>query len=391
MTTASHSPARTGEWLIDPGFGVYVHIPFCLHRCHYCDFNTYADEPQLHQRYARALRLAIDAWSEKAPQVTSIFFGGGTPTLLSPGQLAGILEALRTKFSVAADAEVTIEANPETVDERVFEALLRAGFTRFSIGLQSMVSSVLVGLGRRHSPEAGLAALAAARRAGADDINADLIFGSPWESPEDWIASLEGVTGAGPDHISAYALTVEERTPLATLVATGRVENIDPDVQAERHEAAVRMLALAGYARYEISNWTREGRACRHNLLYWSGGEYAGFGAGAHAHLGGRRSWALRLPRDYIAAAEDGRSTEAGAEELSASERAGEALVLGLRVASGIDRDAFAARYGARHIEARSRPIARLKSLGLLCAEGGRLRLTERGTLVANEVFCELL
>ena len=390
MTTIL-DPARSGQWLEDPGFGVYVHIPFCLHRCHYCDFNTYENQESLHARYVDALVADIERWQGTREPATSVFFGGGTPTLLEARDLSRILGAIRDRIGIAAGAEITIEANPETVDEPKFAALLAAGFGRVSIGVQSLSPRVLTGLGRTHSPETALRSIAAARAAGFDDMNADLIYGSPWERPDDWVASLRGVVDAAPDHVSAYALTVEEGTPLATLVATGRVADVDPDVQADRHGIADEILSLAGFTRYEVSNWARPGRASRHNVLYWSAGDYLGFGAGAHAHLDGHRWWSARLPRDFIAAVRDGSSTMAGEERLEGDQRAGEALMLGLRLAGGVDTKAFERRYGRRALETRAPTLGPLQSQGLIERVGDRLRLSAGGTLLGNDVLCRLL
>ena len=385
--------ARNGEWMADPGFGVYVHVPFCLHRCHYCDFNTYEGQDALHATYVDALVEEILRWDGAVPSggATSVFVGGGTPTLLDAWQLRRVLDAIRDRVGIAPGAEVTVEANPETVDEAKFEALLAAGFDRVSIGVQSLVPRVLAGLGRRHSPEVALRAIRAARAAGVADLNADLIYGSPWERGEDWERSLRGVIDEGPDHVSAYALTIEEGTPLATLVATGRVPHVDPDVQAERHGRAEELLSAAGYRRYEVSNWARPGRSSRHNVLYWSGGDYLGFGAGAHAHVAGHRWWSTRLPRDFIAAVGTGGSTRAGEERLEPDRRAGEALMLGLRLTSGIDLDAFARRHGTGPLQARAETIGDLVSRGLLEGDGARLRVAPRATMLSDDVLCRLL
>ena len=393
---AVETPARAphvltdGRWSAAPGFGIYVHIPFCLHRCNYCDFNTYEGLDELHEPYVEALVAHIQQWTESAPPVTSIFFGGGTPTLLAPAQLARILQAIRDRFTVISGAEITVEANPETVDERVLESLLVSGFNRVSIGVQSLAPNVLERLDRTHSAKVAIAALRAARRAGVDDINADLIYGSPWETADQWRATLEGILAEETDHISAYALTVEEGTPLATLVGSGRAPQIDPDVQADRHEVAGELLATAGFDRYEVSNWARPGRASRHNVLYWSAGDYLGFGAGAHGHRAGRRSWAVRLPRDFITAVESGRPVEDGHEVLGPRARAAEALVLGLRLASGIDRRLFDANFGTEYLDSIESQLVEMRNLGLLEAED-RIRLTPRGTALASEVARRLL
>jgi putative oxygen-independent coproporphyrinogen III oxidase len=382
---------RSGRWLADPGFGVYVHIPFCKHRCHYCDFNTYEGRDDLHDDYVDALIADVTAWRGERRPATSVFFGGGTPTLLPPSRLARILDAVRATIGLEPGAEVTVEANPETVDETSFAQLLDAGFNRVSIGVQALVPRVLLGLGRTHSPERALEAIGAARAAGFEDVNADLIYGSPWERPEDWAASLAGVVDAAPDHVSAYALTIEEGTPLATLIATKRVPDVDPDVQADRYEVAQRVLSAAGYERYEVSNWARPGRASRHNVLYWSAGDYLGFGAGAHAHVAGRRSWSVRLPRDFIAAARSGKSTEAGHEVLADDQRAGEALMLGLRLAAGVDLIGMEDRFDPVPLRRLAATLDELVDQGLLERQGSVVRLTPAATLIANEALCRLL
>lgn len=391
LAVDSHRSARSGEWLAEPGFGIYVHVPFCLHRCHYCDFNTYEGLDALFEPYVDALVKDIERFEGAVAPVTSVFLGGGTPTLLDTSQLARVLGAVRRRTSVELDAEVTIEVNPETVDEAKFTALLEAGFNRFSIGVQSLLPHVLKGLGRTHSAQRALEAMTAARGAGAKDVNVDLIYGSPWERDEDWSYSLNGVIDAGPDHVSAYALTLEEGTPLHTLVATDRVPDVDPDLQARRHELASELLARAGYERYEVSNWCRPARASRHNVLYWSAGDYLGFGAGAHAHNCGRRSWSVKLPRDYIAAVEVRRSAEAGREWLSPEERATEALMLGLRLTSGIDTGAFDERFGESCLAERAGLLRGLSARGLMENQDGWLRVAESATMVANDIICRLL
>jgi oxygen-independent coproporphyrinogen-3 oxidase len=391
MTVASALPVRDGIWQADPGFGVYMHIPFCLHRCHYCDFNTYEGLEALREPYVDALVADIARTEGVGRPATSVFFGGGTPTLLSPQQLGKVIDAVERSFGIAADAEITAEANPETVDEPYLRDLLDVGFNRLSIGIQSLAPGVLERLGRTHSAGTALCALRDARAAGFTDLNADLIYGSPWESQDDWATSLAGVIDAAPDHVSAYSLIVEEGTPLHTLVATGRVPDVDPDIQAERHATAEAALGAAGYDRYEVSNWSKPGRASRHNVLYWSTGDYIGFGAGAHSHVGGRRWWGKKLPRDYIAACSDGTSTIEGDEVLVGDQRAGEALMLGLRLTSGVDVAPFEQRFGADAIASREGEIGSLEAAGLVERIDGKLRLTSGGTMLANEALCRLL
>lgn len=382
--------------------GVYVHIPFCRHRCHYCDFNTYEGLDLLHAPYVDALVGQIEAWRRRLPDAlgrpampegpaTSIFFGGGTPTLLPPRALGRILDAIGRAVGVAPDAEITVEANPETVDERVFESLLRLGFNRFSVGVQATAGEVLRALGRTHSGPRALDALAAAHSAGAINVNADLIYGSPWETPESWENALSQVADAGVQHVSAYALTVEEGTPLGRRVADGRAPDVDPDLQAERWEVAVQFLGSAGFERYETSNWATPGRACSHNLLYWSGGNYLAFGAGAHGHLDGTRWWCTRLPRDFIDQHERGEAAVAGMETLTPAERAGEAISLGLRMTQGLDLAAFDARFGRHWLAEREPVLQALERQGLVERSEGRLRVAPRATFVADDVMARLV
>jgi oxygen-independent coproporphyrinogen-3 oxidase len=391
VIVAAPTRGRIDGWVADPGFGIYVHIPFCAHRCGYCDFNTYEGLDALHAPYVDALIRAISQWDGPGEQATSVFFGGGTPTMLPPDSLGLILQAVRNRFGIVDGAEVTVEANPETIDDGVLAGLLEAGFDRISMGVQSLAPRVLAGLERKHTGGRAIEALRAARRAGFRYVSGDLIYGSVWESPDDLRRSVEGLLETGVDHVSAYALTIEEGTPLATLVKTGRVGDVDPDVQADRFEIVGELLGSAGYRRYEISNWARAGHESQHNLLYWCAGDYIGFGAGAHSHVGGRRWWATRLPRDFIDAATADLPTESGHEDLIADARAGEALMLGLRLVDGIPTVNFRSRFGPTALEKREEDISALESMGLLQRDATSLRLSAQGTLLANEVVGRLL
>lgn len=376
-----------GQWAAEPGLGVYIHIPFCKHRCHYCDFNTYEGLDALHDSYVDALIRTIETAHSDRP-AGSVFLGGGTPTLLGSDRLSRILQAVGSRIGIDEGAEVTVEANPETVDARYFEALAEAGVNRVSIGVQSLAPHVLAGLGRTHPAERALEAIAEAQSVGGLEVNADLIYGSPWERPQDWERTLEGVVALDVDHISAYALTIEEATPLATLVRTGRVADVDPDTQADRHAVAEETLGAAGYLRYEVSNWSRPGRASAHNVCYWSAGNYLGLGAGAHGHLDGRRYWNLRLPRDFITAAETG-DVEMGFEIVD--DRASEALMLGLRLSTGIDMRAFERRFGSESLPQRADVIEDLMTRGLLLRDDERLWVTPEATMLGDEVARALI
>ncbi len=382
-------------------FGVYVHIPFCETRCGYCDFNTYTASELgngvTRGTYADTLlqeiRLAADvlgdgdALGERIPPVTTLFFGGGTPTLLPAEHLKLIIDELAERFGLAADVEVTTEANPETVTPGYLAKLREAGFTRISLGMQSAVPQVLEVLDRRHRPGRPEAAVAEAHAAGFEHVNLDLIYGAPYETDADWQASLDAAIGAGPDHISAYALVVEQGTALARQVDAGIVPAPDDDVMADRYVMADETLRAAGYDWYEVSNWARtpQGR-CRHNELYWSDSNWWGFGPGAHSHLSGVRWWNVKHPARYAAMLEAGQSPAAGRETLDPTAQHTERVMLGVRMRQGLET--------AELTEAGRAAVPQLAGWGLvdrLEAEDGRVVLTQRGRLMADAVVRELL
>jgi putative oxygen-independent coproporphyrinogen III oxidase len=303
------------------------------------------------------------------PSATSAFVGGGTPSLLTPDQLGSVLAEVPRRDG----CEVTVECNPETVTEERLAGYAAAGVTRISLGVQSLVPSVLRSLGRQHDPAAVVRAVAAIRRVGFEQWNVDLIYGAAGEKAADWRRTLDGVLDLGPPHVSAYALTVEPGTPLADDPARAP----DDDVQAEAYLAAEEAFTGAGLVNYEISNWARPGSECRHNLLYWSAGDYRGFGCAAHSHAGGRRWWNVRTPERYLAAIAEGGSPEAAGEELAADDRRLEALQLALRTRDGVPAAALD-------------PADRAELDGLVVPEGDRLVLSVRGRLLANEVAVRL-
>jgi oxygen-independent coproporphyrinogen-3 oxidase len=348
-------------------FGVYVHVPFCRERCDYCAFATYTDRDHLMERYADACvdQLQRAAEDGRLAPATSVFFGGGTPSRLHPETLCRVLDAVpRTP-----GAEVTVECNPEDADDAHLGAYVRAGVTRVSFGLQSTHAHVLAGLGRRAVPDAAATIAAAVASAGVVTWNLDLIFGGAGETDADWEATLREVLALDgpPPHVSAYGLTVEPGTPLARDAA----RHPDEDAQARRYERTDAVLAEAGFAWEEISNWARPGHECRHNHLYWEGGDYLGVGSAAHSHRDGVRWWNVRTPERFVAALESGRSPEGGREELTPEQREFEALSLALRTPRGV-------------------PWSSLRDpddlAGLVVRVGERAVLTVRGRLLANEV-----
>jgi putative oxygen-independent coproporphyrinogen III oxidase len=382
--------AALGELGATP-FGFYVHVPFCVTRCGYCDFNTYTASElgggASRESYARTavdeVRLARKVLGGGAPAVSTVFFGGGTPTLLPPVDLATILAAIKAEFGLAARAEVTTEANPESVDQRALEDLRAAGFTRISLGMQSAAEHVLRVLDRSHSPGRAERCVAWARAAGFTHVSLDLIYGTPGESARDWERSVRQAIGAGPDHISAYALTVEDGTKLAARIRRGELARPDDDAMADRYLAADDLLAAAGLGWYEISNWAAgPGSACRHNLLYWSGGNWWGIGPGAHSHVGGIRWWNVRHPAAYARRIAGGISPGQGREALSAPERRTEQIMLATRLATGCPLSVLGV---AGRRAAASAVADGLADTAAFAA--GRVVLTATGRLLADAVI----
>ncbi len=375
-------------------FGVYVHVPFCRARCGYCDFNTYtaaelgggADQAAYPALIQQEIRLAAAVLPEHEAGVATVFFGGGTPTLLRPAQLGDILKSLDDAFGLAEGAEVTVEANPETVDAAALGQLRNQGINRVSFGMQSSETHVLAVLDRAHEPGRPRQTAQWARDAGFEHVSLDLIYGTPGESDDDWRRSLDAALDAGPDHISAYALIVEEGTRLAARVRRGEIAPPDDDVLADRYLIADDVLAGAGLRWYEISNWASGERArCRHNMLYWTGGDWWGFGPGAHSHIGGTRWWNVRHPSAYARSLAAGRSPAQAREVLTAAERRMEDIMLRTRLAEGAPLSVLSA--GARMSAERSVAAALLDPASFAA---GRIVLTRQGRLLADAVVRDL-
>jgi coproporphyrinogen III oxidase-like Fe-S oxidoreductase len=433
--------------LVDPGsFGVYVHVPFCLTRCHYCDFVTYTGMEGLRRPYAAALleeaAMAAAALGPAPPAVTSVFVGGGTPTLLPPGDLARLLDRLAELLPFAPGAEVTVEANPETVDAAMADGLAGAGVTRVSMGAQSFDDRVLAALGRVHDAARVGAAVATLRAAGVPAINLDLIYGGPGEDAASWSATLAAAVALGPEHLSAYALTIEPATKFGRLVAAGRLAEPAEDDLADRYDTACSTLAAAGYRHYEVSNWATDGpappadalhrpgagsgppegerspdgggapaavhspqragarggpgtdrdpglripaHAGRHNLTYWRRGRYLGLGAGAHEFDGATRRWNLAGVPAYLEAVRERRRPTDGEERLDPGQARFEALALRLRTADGLEEGA-ARTLG---VDPGGPQARELRRAGLL-APGAGLRPTEKGMFLHGEVVARL-
>lgn len=371
-------------------FGVYLHVPFCRVRCGYCDFNTYTSSELRGARqdqYADTLLREVDlaaAVLERAGgnrPASTVFFGGGTPTLLPPGDLARMLGGVRDTFGVVEGAEVTVEANPDTVSPAVAAELAASGVTRLSIGMQSAVPHVLAALDRTHDPENVRTAVSAAREAGLD-VSVDLIYGAPGESLDDWRSSLEAAVALEPDHISAYALIIEDGTKLARQIRRGEVAAPDDDLQADMYELADDLLEGGGFDWYEVSNWARgAAHRSRHNLAYWVGSDWWGFGPGAHSHIGGVRFWNVKHPAAYAQRLAAGESPAAGRESPNAEARTLESVLLRTRVREGLPVAELQGE--GRHA------VAALIADGLIdgpTALRGHVVLTRRGRLLADAV-----
>lgn len=364
-------------------WGLYLHVPYCATRCGYCDFNTYTAE-ELGPGVSRAtyadsliaeIRMAREALSGDLPPLATVFVGGGTPTLLGASDLVRVLEAVRQGFGLAPDAEVTTEANPDSVDGAMLGALREGGFTRVSFGVQSLAPHVLAALDRTHTPGRAVAALGEARAAGFEHVSADLIYATPGESDDDLRRSLDEVLDSGIDHLSAYALIVEPGTRLAARIARGETSAPDDDVAAERYVIVDERTSAAGMKWYEVSNWSRAGGECRHNLGYWSGADWWGAGPGAHGHLRGARWWNVKHPTAYAARVSAGDLPVADFEILDEGARRLEHVMLQVRLREGIrltDVDALA--------------VEQLRDEGLVRIIDEAAVLTLRGRLLADYV-----
>lgn len=396
-----------------PRLGLYIHIPFCERKCPYCDFNTYAGLEALYQATVEALIAEMARWADPLAgrTISTVFVGGGTPTVLSPRQLEQLFVAVHRTFRVAEDVEITCEANPGAVDREKFAALRASGVNRLSMGVQSFQADELRLLGRIHSAKDARVAYDMARRAGFDNINLDFIFGLPQQSAEAWAQTLEEAISLQPEHLSLYSLIVEPGTPFFHWVNSGKIVAPDEDLAAAFYEMAMERLAQAGYLHYEISNWARRASstdsesetphfACRHNLLYWRNEDYLGVGPGAHSHLrtSGNGSYIeqrwgnVRPVRTYVRRTCEGKPLAEFVEDISPPLAMGESMMLGLRlVREGVRQDRFAALHGCSPSQVFENELRRLSAAGLLTLDAERIRLSRRGVLFGNQVFLQFL
>jgi putative oxygen-independent coproporphyrinogen III oxidase len=389
-------PEQVREGAQDREFGVYLHVPYCRVRCGYCDFNTYTAEDLGTTNRAGYSAEAIAEVNfaaqvmrrAKLPprQVHSVFFGGGTPTLLPADDLVAMLDSVRQAWGIQADAEITTEANPDSVDREYLSRLKQGGFNRVSFGMQSAVPSVLKTLDRTHTPERVPLVVKWAKELGFE-VSLDLIFGTPWETLENWNTSLEAALACEPDHLSAYALIIESGTKLASQIRRGKVPEPDDDLQADMYELADRKLTQHGYDWYEISNWSRSAATrSKHNLAYWKGDDWWGIGPGAHSHIGGVRWWNVKHPRAYAERVSQGVSPALAREKLDPATQREERLLLETRIREGLSLSALSARQRCVAHELVAEGLADASAI-----ERGRLVPTLRGRLLADTLIHRLL
>ncbi len=377
--------------------GIYIHIPFCRVRCPYCSFNVYTRRGHLAADYTALLPAELALRADSLPPdsvVDTVYFGGGTPTLVEPDALERLLDAVRAQLPLSAAPEITVETEPGTTSPAVFAALRRFA-DRVTVGVQSFDDASLKRIGRPHDGRAARAAVQQAQQAGFDNVDVDLMFGLPGQTDPEWQADLRAALALSPAHLSLYNLTVEPHTTFATALKKGRLELPPEDTQAEMLRLALQLCAEAGLEHYETSNFARPGFRSRHNQAYWTGRPYLGLGAGAHGYLPargpwGRRGWNLRAPERWMAAVTAGDSPEEGHEELTRSEAMLESLFLGLRMRDGLERARFEARFGRDPMDSLAGPAARFEEAGLLTVDPYCLKLTEAGVILTDSITSEL-
>ncbi|MEP6774243.1 MAG: radical SAM family heme chaperone HemW [Chloroflexota bacterium] len=398
--TGTAASGTTYDWRAEPT-GLYLHVPFCESKCIYCDFNSYAHMESKFAPFVTAICADIERGSSNflpgeqdcaGAEIATIFFGGGTPSVLQPEQISRILDAVRKRYNVAPDAEISMEANPGTITLEKFAGYHEAGVNRLSMGVQVLDDLMLKKLGRIHSAAGALESYRLAREAGFENINLDFIFGLPGQDVKHLDSMLDRLLAVSPlpEHLSCYSLIVEENTPLYTGVARGIIQVPDDDETALMYELVMARLPEAGYRQYEISNWTRA-RTCRHNLVYWHDQRYLAFGPGASGYWGNTRYKTVLAPADYIKRVRHDESVIAEQNLVSQSEEMGEFMMLGLRLNSGVSRHEFSRRFGKDIQSEFGAQLQRMFGYELLESFGDFIRLTPRGRMLGNEVFAEFI
>jgi oxygen-independent coproporphyrinogen-3 oxidase len=389
MTAPQHHGTTAPQY--EAPLGIYIHIPFCVRKCHYCDFNSGPLSEKARRLYLEALEEEIRNTSWKGCPARTVFFGGGTPSELTIVELQALVTALTQTFAFQKDAEWSIECNPGTMSQDFFPALRELGFNRVSLGVQSFEDFHLEALGRIHNAEQARAAYCEFRLSGFDNVNLDLIFALPGQTLGEWRADLEEALRLAPEHLSLYNLTIEPGTEFGNRLAGGELEETDEDLAADMYELAMDLTRAAGFEQYEISNYSRPGRKCAHNLIYWRNQPYLGFGVSASSFVGGTRWTHTGSLTEYLRTASSGRVTRASVENLNDREALGEEIMLGLRTEEGISPAALSIRYSYNVASLFSQTFETLSQNGLLWQENDRIRLTRRGKMLANEVCARFL
>lgn len=374
-------------------YGLYVHIPFCVRKCPYCDFNTYDVEREAVRAFLGALRVELSLIKAHfdPPPFDTLFIGGGTPTVLSGTHLSEVIGWVHETVGLRPNAEVTVEANPGSVTVKGLRAMVSAGVNRISLGVQSLSDELLQRIGRNHTVRDVLTSYEQIRAAGIQSVNFDLMYALPGQTRRDWEETLIGALELGPDHLSCYSLIIEEGTPFASMHRQGRLDLPPEDDEAWMYEETVRLCEGAGYDHYEISNFARPGHECRHNLLYWRNEEWLGVGPGSHSSWQGGRHWNVRGLVEYQDAVARGELPIEGREGLTEDERMDDTLMLGLRLTAGVSLSDFRRRFGRELLAVYGDTVERLTEWGLVEVVDGSLRLTPRGRNLGNRVIAEFL
>ncbi|HEX3030604.1 MAG TPA: radical SAM family heme chaperone HemW [Clostridia bacterium] len=373
--------------------GLYIHIPFCKSKCHYCDFNSFSGRDSIVPAYFDSIKREITLYSDRLKSYTikTIFLGGGTPSYIDPHYIYEVMNLCRKKLDITSNAEISIETNPGTLTYEKLIAYKDIGINRLSIGLQAWQNHILKGLGRIHTNSEYIENFYEARKAGFSNINTDLIFGLPGQTLKDWNETLERVIELKPEHLSCYSLKIEEGTEFGRLKDAGKLEEIEDELDREMYYMAIEKLKKEGFSHYEISNFAKPGYECKHNMIYWRAEEYIGFGAGAHSYFQGKRYNNASNPEEYSAALNRGIQPLEDIQEIDREEQMSEYMLLGLRLIEGIDCLEFESRFNANVFSLYGDRIAVLCKKKLLETEERFIRLTPKGLDFANEVFMEFV
>ena len=377
--------------MMNNAFALYIHIPFCATKCHYCDFNTYSFHKAQAQAYLDALAVEMELYASACPPLRTVFFGGGTPSILSPASLDRLFGALRANFQICPDAEITVECNPGTVDADKLAVMRAAGVNRLSFGVQAMDDTILHQIGRIHNVSEVLRSYQLARDVGFDNINLDLIFALPNQSLAQWKHSVREIIALNPEHISTYNLTLEEGTAFYEWWQAGKLKLSSDELEAEMYETAIEMLSGVGYKHYEISNFAKPKRAAKHNLVYWNNEPYIGLGAGACGYIDGLRYSNIRGIPDYIGCLKQCKKPIMDSERLTGRDEKAETIILALRKREGICHESYRRRFGETIAAEFGEPVEKWLGFRMLEWRNDCLRLTDPGLMLANEVFVSFL